>query len=283
MNPVVVRTNPAGRSPFHVSWGALFAGAAAALGVWVLLYALGLALGLSTVDPSDTDTLRRTGVFTGLWGLLTPLVALFIGGLVAGRSAGPLRRGSGAIHGLIVWSLTALGGLVLVVNMFGGALGSAVSVGKNVASRAIVEEAVGSPEGTPAATPQEGVVGEVNQAIGRVQANAAENIKQGAVEAASETGTAFWVVFGALLLGMLAAMAGGAAGVSREQRSLAVAEVIAGTDVATAGATDGRTTLTGVAPVAAANEGEVAELRSEIAQLRVELRDLMQNPPHVHH
>ena len=267
-----------------MSWGALFAGAVAALGVWVLLYALGLALGLSTVDPSDTDTIRRTGVFTGLWGLFTPLVALFIGGLVAGRSAGPLRRGSGALHGLIVWSLTALGGLVLVVNMFGGALGSAVSVGKNVASRAIVEEAVGSPaEGTPAATPNEGVVGEVNEAIGRVQKNAAENIKQGAVEAASETGSVFWVVFGALLLGMLAAMAGGAAGVSREQRSLALAEVIAGTEVAAAGAGDTRTTLTGVAPVAGASEGEVADLRAEIAQLRVELRDLMQNPPHVHH
>jgi hypothetical protein len=275
MAPVLVRNG--GRSPFHVSWGALFAGAVAALGVWVLLYALGLALGLSTVDPSDTDTLRRTGIFTGLWGLVAPLVALFIGGLVAGRSAGPLRRGSGALHGLIVWSLTALGGLVLVANMFGGALGSAVSVGKNVASKAIAEQAAGTPE----ASPTEGVVGDVKEAIGRVEANAAENIKQGAVEAAPETGTAFWVVFGALLLGALAAMAGGAAGVSREQRSLANAEVVAGTEVATA--TAGRTTLTGVPPVAAVSEGEVAELRSEIAQLRLEVRELIQNPPHVHH
>ena len=276
MTPVLVRNG--GRSPFHVSWGALFAGAIAALGVWVLLYALGLALGLSTVDPSDTDTIRRTGIFTGLWGLVAPLVALFIGGLVAGRSAGPLRRGSGALHGLIVWSLTALGGLVLVANMFGGALGSAVSVGKNVASKAIAEQAAGTPE----ASPSEGVVGDVKEAIGRVEANAAENIKQGAVEAAPETGTAFWVVFGALLLGALAAMAGGAAGVSREQRSLANAEVVAGTGVATAAA-EGRTTLTGVPPVAAVREGEVAELRSEIAQLRLEVRELIQNPPHVHH
>jgi hypothetical protein len=281
MTPVLVRNG--GRSPFHVSWGALFAGAIAALGVWVLLYSLGLALGLSTVDPNDTDTVRRTGIFTGLWGLVAPLVALFIGGLVAGRSAGPLRRGSGALHGLIVWSLTALGGLVLVANMFGGALGSAVSVGTNVASKAIADKAVGSPEeATPAATPGEGVVGEVNEAIGRVQAKATENIKQGAVEAAPETGTAFWVVFGALLLGALAAMAGGAAGVSREQRSLANAEVVAGTGVATVAA-EGRTTLTGVPPVPGVSEGEVAELRSEIAQLRLELRDLMQSPPHVHH
>jgi hypothetical protein len=283
MRPLVVTAPASGRSPFHISWGALFAGAAAALAMWVLLYALGLALGLSTVDPKDTDTLRATGVFTGIWGLATPLVALFIGGLVAGRSAGPLSRGGGAIHGLVVWSLTALAGLYMVVNLFGNALGSAVAVGKNVASQAIEQPGTDETAAEAAGTaPADGVVGDVQKTIGRVQAKAAQNIKQGAIEAAPKTGTAFWVVFGALLLGALAAIAGGAAGVARGQQRLAEAEVIAGTQMAEAVSTGPRTTLPGVTP-AAVPDSEVENLRAEIAELRGEIRELIQNAPSLHH
>lgn len=276
MRPLVVRTTDSGKgAPFHVSWGALFAGAAAALGVWILLYAFGVALGLSTVDPNDSDTLRASGIFTGVWGLVAPLVALFIGGLVAGRSGGALGRPGGALHGLVVWSLTALGGLFLVANLFGGVLGSAVAVGQNVASRAIAP-------GTEGTAPADGVVGDVQNALGKVQANAARNIRQGAIEAAPETGTVFWIVFGALLLGALAAMAGGAAGVTREQRRLARAEVIAGTEVAAA-ASDGSATLPGVVPPAPVHDPDVDNLRAEIAELRGEIRELMQHGGQLHH
>lgn len=271
-----MRTTDAGKgAPFHVSWGALFAGAAASLGVWILLYALGLALGLSTIDPNDNDTLRASGIFTGVWGLATPLVALFVGGLVAGRSSGTIGRGGGALHGLVVWSLTALGGLFLVANLFGGVLGSAVAVGQKVASKAIAQP------GTDATAPADGVVGEVNEAIGRVQTKAANNIKAGAIEAAPETGTVFWVVFGALLLGALAAIMGGAAGVTRGQRQLAEAEVVAGTEVAAAAA--GGTTLPGLVSPAPVHDPDVEHLRAEIAELRGEIRELMQHSPAIHH
>lgn len=264
-----------------MSWGALFAGTAAALGVWILLYAFGVAFGLSTVDPNDRDTLRASGMFTGLWGLVAPLLALFIGGLVAGRSGGALGRPGGALHGLVVWSLTALGGLLLVANLFGNLLGSAVAMGHNVASQAIARpgtEATGATEGTD---PAAGVVGDVRKTIGRVQANAAENIQQGAINAAPETGTVFWIVFGALLLGALAAMAGGAAGVTREQRRLARAEVVAGSEVAASD--DARTTMPGVVPSAPAHDPDVEHLRAEIAELRGEIGELMQHSPQIHH
>jgi hypothetical protein len=275
MSTRVTRADDDGRgAPFHVSWGALFAGAAAALGVWILLYALGVALGLSNVDPNDRDTMRASGIFTGVWGLAAPLVALFIGGLVAGRSAGALGRGGGALHGLVVWSVTALGGLFLVATLFGNVLGSAVAVGQNVATRAIA----GSGTGT---APGDGVVHDVTKAIGKAQAQATKNVERKAIEAAPETGTAFWVVFGALLLGMLAAVAGGAAGVTRGQRRLAEAEVIAGTDVVESAA--GRTTIPGVLPTALA-DAEVDTLRAEIAELRGEIRELIQqNGAPIHH
>src|SRR5262245_58582769 len=103
--------------PFRISWGALFAGAVASLGVLILLYALGMALGLSTVNPDQRDTLRASGIFTGVWGLITPLIALFVGGWVAGRSVGPTSRLGGGLHGLLVWSLTAFAGAWLVATL----------------------------------------------------------------------------------------------------------------------------------------------------------------------
>ena len=40
----------------------------------------GLALGLSAVNPEATNSLRGTGIFTGIWSLVIPLIALFLGG-----------------------------------------------------------------------------------------------------------------------------------------------------------------------------------------------------------
>jgi hypothetical protein len=268
---VIDADRPAGKgAPFRVSWGALFAGSVAALGIWILLLAFGVALGLSTIDPDDAGTLRASSIFTGVWGLASPLLALFIGGLVAGRSAGVLGRGGGAIHGMVVWSLTALGGVWVVANLFGGVLGSAVAVGKNVATQAIVDKTA------PPAEKAEGVVGDVQAAIGKVGDKAAANLKEDAIEAAPETGTAFWVVFGALLLGLFAAMGGGAAGITREQRRTAEAEVAVASVVAADPAI-------GVPAPIAASEPEVQELRAEIAQLRSEIREALIARGELHH
>src|SRR6185312_15472416 len=83
----------------RVSWGAVFAGAVAAVGLWMLLYALGLAIGASTLNVQNAESAKSTGIFTGVWGAVAPLVALFVGGLVAGRGAGVASRGDGALHG----------------------------------------------------------------------------------------------------------------------------------------------------------------------------------------
>jgi hypothetical protein len=116
--------------PAKMSWGAIFGGAVAALGVWMMLYALGLALGLSSLDPRDPSTLKSSGAFTGIWGLVTPLVALFVGGMVAGRGAGIVTKVGGAIHGVVVWGLTTLAGVWLLVNLVTALVGGAAAVGK---------------------------------------------------------------------------------------------------------------------------------------------------------
>ena len=92
--PAAVRAQP------RISWGAIFAGALVSLAVWALLLAIGLAAGLSTVDPGETASgWRAAGIGTGIWGLVAPLIALFVGGLIAARESGVAKRSDGAIHG----------------------------------------------------------------------------------------------------------------------------------------------------------------------------------------
>ncbi|EPX58816.1 hypothetical protein D187_003531 [Cystobacter fuscus DSM 2262] len=117
-------------APVNVRWGAIFAGTVTALGLWALLYTLGLALGLSSINPADAGSAKSSGVFTGIWGLLSPLIALFVGGIVAGRGAGVMSRSSGGMHGLVMWGLTTLVGIWLLSNVVSSVAGGLFSVGK---------------------------------------------------------------------------------------------------------------------------------------------------------
>lgn len=202
--------------PFRISWGALFAGAACSVGMLILLYALGLALGMSTAHE---------GIFKGASGLVAPVVALFVGGMIAGRSAGATSRVGGAVHGMVVWSIAAVVSAYLMVNVFGGLLGSAWAVkqvGEQVASQAAA-----------------------------------------AVDADPGPGAAAWVIFGALCVGFLSALCGGAAGVTREQRHMAELGAGAGAGAAAVAAPVDMT-----APVLD------DQLRQDIAELRAELHEL---------
>ncbi len=116
--------------PFKLSWGAIFGGTFVALGVWVLLYALGLALGLSSVDPNDPGSARSAGIGTGIWSLIAPLIALFLGGLVASRTAGVVDKMGGALHGAVLWGFTTLVGIVIMGMALSSLLGTVFSVGR---------------------------------------------------------------------------------------------------------------------------------------------------------
>src|SRR5690349_14919798 len=100
-----------GGPPVKLSWAAIFGGTIVALGLWVLLCSLGLALGLSAIDPANPGSARAAGIGTGVWSLVAPLIALFIGGMVASRTAGIVDRVGGAIHGAVLWSLATIVGV----------------------------------------------------------------------------------------------------------------------------------------------------------------------------
>ncbi len=108
----------------RVRWGPIVAGLLTALGIFILASVLLVALGLQGVrvgDPNADDAAATGGIITAVIGLL----AFFIGGLIAGRSAAVGGRVWGALNGFLVWAL----GLLLLILFaglgVGGILGAA--------------------------------------------------------------------------------------------------------------------------------------------------------------
>jgi hypothetical protein len=276
----------------RVSWGAIFGGAFAALGLWLLLYAFGLAVGLSGVDPNNPGSIKGSGIFTGVWGVFAPLVALFVGGVVAGRLAGIFNRGYGAIHGLVMWGVATVAGACLAIVLISSIVSGAASMGRaavqagGTALRGVAGGASASgaadmasqlgvdwndvmapvnqrlrAEGKPALTAAQlqaaaqdslqtavrtgtfdrslverslaqntslsradvqdvsrRMETQVNNLTGQLKSSAqsvAQTAQTGALKAADATGKAFWGVFGALALGLVAALVGGAVGIPK--------------------------------------------------------------------
>lgn len=113
-----------------LGWSAILAGATVALGVWLVLHVLGIGIGLTAVDPEDAGTLRGVGIGTGVWSAIAPILALFVGGLVAGRMAPTINTANAAIHGAVVWALTALVSMILVSMAVSSAVKGAAAAGR---------------------------------------------------------------------------------------------------------------------------------------------------------
>jgi hypothetical protein len=129
--PVVTAERSAIVSP--LGWSAIFAGATVAVGVWLVLHMLGIGIGLTAIDPRDAGTLRGVGIGTGVWSAIAPILALLIGGLVAGRMAPTINTANAAIHGAVVWALTALVSMVLLSMAVSSAVKGAAMAGGRAA------------------------------------------------------------------------------------------------------------------------------------------------------
>lgn len=91
-----------------------------AVGLWGVLQLLGIGAGLSALDPDDVRSAHGAALGTGAWSVIAPLIALFVGGWVAGKLANSYDRKVTGGHGLVVWGVTAAIGLVMSVFMVRG-------------------------------------------------------------------------------------------------------------------------------------------------------------------
>ena len=99
-------------APFirRVLWAAIIAGLVVALAIELLLSSLGIGIGASTIHAVNgtSASAGSIGIGSGIWFLLSTIVALLAAGWVAGRLAGLPRPTDGTLHGVIAWSLTSL-------------------------------------------------------------------------------------------------------------------------------------------------------------------------------
>ena len=120
MQPTITReTVLIDRRQPALRWSAVFAGAVCSIGFWILLQLIGVGLGLSAVDVDDLHSLHGAGVGATVWSLISPLIAMFLGGMIAGKLAQTYDRKIAGAHGLVMWALTAIVGLVATISIVG--------------------------------------------------------------------------------------------------------------------------------------------------------------------
>lgn len=135
----------AGADP-GVSWAAVFAGAAGAIVISMLLVLLGLGLGLTATSPwmeqgASSEGLGVSGV---VWLIATQIIASALGGYLAARLR---RRQSGyhdhetrfrdIAHGFMAWAVATLLATILIVGSAANLVGAGLQAGGALASGAM--------------------------------------------------------------------------------------------------------------------------------------------------
>ena len=110
-----------------ISWGAVFGGWIFASAFALLLYVLGAAAGLTTMSALNEFSLGVT-IGTGIWMGVAWVLATWAGAYFAGRLCGRTDKGTGSLHGMIVWALSS----VLTLVMASMQIGAAATAGANV-------------------------------------------------------------------------------------------------------------------------------------------------------
>ncbi|MBA2351836.1 MAG: hypothetical protein H0V78_08620 [Burkholderiales bacterium] len=130
-----------------IRWSAILAGLVVGLATHMLLTLLGVAAGLTAVDPMAQDAVGNIPVAAGIWNGLSMLVAAFVGGFIAARMCGLSRLSDGLLHGFVSWGATTLLLAYLTTTAVTGAIGSAFGfIGQSVQT---IGQTVAEP-GTPA-------------------------------------------------------------------------------------------------------------------------------------
>jgi hypothetical protein len=241
----------------RVSWSGIFGGVIVGIGVLLLMTALGIAIGVTSVDPNNPDagTIGRSAaIYTGV----SLLLAVFIGGWAAARMSMLWDRTAALFQGTLVWALfmlltlwLAASGISLVAGQTFSLLGSVAQTAgaaagasapnlPNIASGDVDEvlRTLDNPNtaaqiATATGMDREEVARNLSELRGRVEAarndpaqvasevrqaasgfaeRAKSRVQQAASDAQPAAARTAWTTFGALLLGLLAGMAGAAVG-----------------------------------------------------------------------
>lgn len=238
-----------------ISWRAIFAGAFVGILAFLALSMLGLALGGISIKEIAQGGGGSTGLLigAGIWMVFSSIIALFVGGYVAGRSSGVLPSRIGGVEGLVVASLvfllvfmglgTGLGTLGSATGAMAGGVASTVTdlagspqvhnlVGRSLrglnlrSSRSEVAQGLaarlvrGDEEAAIAyLAAQAGISrAEADQRLGEIKGQVMGAVRGVGKTAGNVTQALGWTFFVSIVLGALAALLGGVLAVRRNIR-----------------------------------------------------------------
>jgi hypothetical protein len=210
------------------SWSTVFAGAAVASAIQIVLLLLGFSVGIAASDLSRTPDWGAS-----LWLIGASGTALFFGCLVAGRFAGQARRLDGVVQGLVTWALVTLLTFHLGTTMLGRVLDNTTHLAGEAAKPlilgAVAAELAGAIEPRAAVAILEertALTGEeaerMVQALEEQSRRREEELGQLAASVRSLANTTSNValsVFAAALFGAIAAVLGAILGLPSERRT----------------------------------------------------------------
>lgn len=243
-----------------IRWGAIIAGLVGGTATYLLLSLLGVAIGLTAVDPQAAEPVGGVPIATGIWTGISMLIAAFVGGYVAGHMSGLSRSMDGMLHGFVSWGATTLLYSVLTLSALGAVLGGTfkiLSEGMQGAAPAtggnanVMDQLAGAIAGngqgavnaqTLSALQQAMSVGDrdgaidimvtqmgldperaaqtVDRTMPLLGPNAGQNVRGAAEQATGIATAAAWWLFIGLLVSLALGIAGGAAGVRATGRRL---------------------------------------------------------------
>lgn len=149
--PAVLR----GIEGLRVSWGGVWGGVLVAMGLFLLLTALGIAIG-RTVEATGAGA-GLMGIVAASWAAFSLLASLFVGGIVSTRVGGVYDRTTGFFEGALVWVMS-----VLLMFFFAATGVSTVASG--------MFGLIGSPAAVPAAPERLDLAkGDVDEILGRLR------------------------------------------------------------------------------------------------------------------
>jgi hypothetical protein len=224
----------------RVRWGAVLAGLFFTVVAQILLTVLGLAIGLTAVDPHAGAPGAGMGWGAAIWAVLSLLISLFVGAYITGRLSGVLNQTDGAFNGALTWAVS----LVTMLYLVGSGAGALVSgvfgmVGSVAQTTAQAGAAVNGPDQLrlrdQARDAARGAGVDVDQLQQRAQ-NAAERagesaqraqqpgtqenqqLKEVAADATNYAAAGAWSLLVAALLGLAVAAWGGAMGAAADNK-----------------------------------------------------------------
>lgn len=239
----------------RVSWSGIFGGVVVGIGVLLLLTALGLAVGITAVDPNNPDA-DTIGTGALIWTGVSLLLALFIGGWSAARMSMLWDRTAALFQGTLVWALfmvlilwLAASGIGLVASQTFSLVGDVARTATGAVSGASLPDVtqgnvdqvlarLNDPQtaraiATATGMDQQEVARTLSDLSGRVEAvrndpaqvaaelrtaaadfaeRAKGRVQEAAADAQPAAARTAWSTFAALLLGLLAGMAGATVG-----------------------------------------------------------------------